>query len=125
MNKILTTASRPQNSSARVQDVGVVNVAVKAWELPVTGLADVLVDGVRAFSNGVNAIADRIGHWFEQRRTFAELDALDDRMLADIGIVRSDIGNIVETGVQPVRGVAISVHANDETAAGRDPRLAA
>ena len=39
-----------------------------------------------------NAIAD----WRRRQQAFAELSALDDRSLADIGINRSDIPAIVE-----------------------------
>ncbi|WP_439817583.1 DUF1127 domain-containing protein [Zavarzinia sp. CC-PAN008] len=107
-----------------------VNVAVEAWQLPVTGVADVMIDAVRAFSHGINAVIDGFGTWFEKRRTFAELDALDDRMLADIGLVRSDIGDVVANRAEPVGAVVIAASAFDAQANDADgvvarPRLAA
>ena len=42
----------------------------------------------------------------EKRRAFASLMALDDRMLADIGLTRSDIYQMVT----PVRGRTIRAH---------------
>ncbi len=39
----------------------------------------------------VRALALRYAEWREHRRAFAELSALDDRSLADIGISRSEI----------------------------------
>lgn len=36
-----------------------------------------------------------VSEWSQRRRTVAELNALSDRELADIGITRGDIGAIV------------------------------
>ena len=40
-----------------------------------------------------------VSEWSRRRRTAAELDALSDRELADIGITRGDIGGIVHRGL--------------------------
>ena len=40
----------------------------------------------------------RLGKWHDARRVRSELDHLSDRMLADIGVVREDIG-LVARGV--------------------------
>ena len=37
-----------------------------------------------------------LSEWSQRRRTMAELNALSDRELADIGITRGDIGAIVQ-----------------------------
>ena len=37
-----------------------------------------------------------IGHWLERRRSIRELEALDDRQLADIGLLRREIPEAVE-----------------------------
>jgi uncharacterized protein YjiS (DUF1127 family) len=37
----------------------------------------------------------RIRHWIQMRQAAAELSSLDDRMLKDIGITRSDIDFVV------------------------------
>ena len=42
----------------------------------------------------VQAIVAKFKSWNERRQTFAELDSLDDRTLADIGINRAEIGQI-------------------------------
>lgn len=38
-----------------------------------------------------SALAARFGRWRADQRAFAELSAMDDRALADIGLSRSDI----------------------------------
>jgi uncharacterized protein YjiS (DUF1127 family) len=44
-------------------------------------------------------IGQALRRWSDRRRAFAELAALDDRMLADIGIARSDIARTVHGNV--------------------------
>lgn len=41
--------------------------------------------------------------WLEKRRVAAELNALDDRELADIGLVRTDIDRVVDGSYQDKR----------------------
>ena len=48
-------------------------------------------------------LAGSVSQWFERRRTIAELSRLDDRLLADIGIVREDIPEAVRRGSLPAR----------------------
>jgi uncharacterized protein YjiS (DUF1127 family) len=46
--------------------------------------------------NGIfGAIAQRFTAWRERERAFAELSALDDHTLADLGLRRSDIPMVV------------------------------
>src|SRR3954452_4114888 len=45
-------------------------------------------------------LADRYQAWRERERAFAELSALDDRTLADIGVRRSEIEYVI-AGAQP------------------------
>ena len=40
-------------------------------------------------------VAGRFGAWRERERAFAELNALDDRTLADLGLRRADIPCVV------------------------------
>lgn len=42
-------------------------------------------------TNTLRALAARYGAWRQRQRAFAELSALDDRALADIGISRAEI----------------------------------
>jgi uncharacterized protein YjiS (DUF1127 family) len=43
----------------------------------------------------LSALGDRFTAWRERERAFAELSALDDRTLADLGLRRSDIPFVV------------------------------
>jgi uncharacterized protein YjiS (DUF1127 family) len=42
-------------------------------------------------SKAVHALGEQYAEWRRRQQAFAELAALDDRSLADIGISRSDI----------------------------------
>jgi uncharacterized protein YjiS (DUF1127 family) len=63
-------------------------------------------------------LADRYRAWRERERAYAELSALDDRTLADIGIRRSEIEYVVagsyarEDAFAPAAGVAMPIPAN-------------
>lgn len=52
----------------------------------------------RAVPETVSRIAQSIGRFFTLSRAQRELDELDDRMLADIGLRRSDIRRVVWGG---------------------------
>ena len=47
-------------------------------------------------SRVLNSLLARLADYRRRQRAYAELSALDDRALADIGIIRSDIPGIVE-----------------------------
>lgn len=49
-------------------------------------------------TNSVHALAARVAGWRARQRAFAELNALGDRELADIGIHRSEIPYILAHG---------------------------
>jgi uncharacterized protein YjiS (DUF1127 family) len=49
---------------------------------------------IRAIGRGLKALAAPYKVWREYQDTYAELSQLDDRMLADIGITRSDIPRV-------------------------------
>lgn len=51
--------------------------------------------GFKTLVQAVLWVAERVHGYFRRRRQYAELMALDDRMLSDIGITRGDIPNIV------------------------------
>jgi len=46
------------------------------------------------------AAASAWGGWWQRRRAYGELTALDDRLLADIGLRRTDIPAIFHTKVR-------------------------
>jgi uncharacterized protein YjiS (DUF1127 family) len=52
----------------------------------------------RAVPETVSRIAQSIGRFFTLSRAQRELDELDDRMLADIGLRRGDIRRVVWGG---------------------------
>ena len=55
----------------------------------------------------LGSIADRYTAWRERERAFAELSALDDRTLADLGLRRGDIPYVVYCKAQQ-RGATLS-----------------
>ncbi len=75
--------------------------------------------------NIIRAIVARYQDWKAREQAYAELSALDDRTLADIGIRRSDIPFILSGKYtpEPARAAApkIAVAANGNT---RDRRAA-
>jgi uncharacterized protein YjiS (DUF1127 family) len=59
-------------------------------------IAEVVGDGVLKLGERLKTLAHTIESWRQRRATFGELSALDDRLLADIGVQRSDIPAIAE-----------------------------
>ncbi|MBL8807500.1 MAG: DUF1127 domain-containing protein [Rhodospirillales bacterium] len=51
-------------------------------------------DGFGAIGAGLKKLFARIKSWNERRATFLELEALDDRILADIGLTRGEIAQV-------------------------------
>jgi uncharacterized protein YjiS (DUF1127 family) len=80
--------------------------------------------------DAVQALVARVKAWNERRQTFAELDGLDDRTLADIGINRAEIGQIaaghyVRDGYAPFDGSAVpAAHAANAVHAAPAARVA-
>ena len=58
-------------------------------------LGELFGRAVRWISGIVNAMATSVSEGIRLRRTYRELMTLDDHMLADIGIDRGDIGQVV------------------------------
>ncbi|CAM9829730.1 unnamed protein product, partial [Phaeothamnion confervicola] len=49
---------------------------------------------IGAIGAGLKTLFGRIKNWNERRSTFLELDGLDDRTLADIGLSRGEIEQV-------------------------------
>ena len=59
-------------------------------------LGELLADGFQALGTALKSAAYTVESWRQRRATFGELTALDDRLLADIGVRRADIPTIAE-----------------------------
>lgn len=62
-------------------------------------IARTAIRAAEAIRNWLRAL----GHWRQERRVAVSLDALDDAMLKDLGIRRSDIPFIAHTGITDPR----------------------
>ena len=85
------------NASSNVQDqflVGQVDLAMDARRLRAQAFADFTADALVAAGTAFKAAIARLKSWNERRVTHAELESLDDRILADIGLSRSEIGQV-------------------------------
>ena len=65
-------------------------------------------------THSARALAVRFADWRARQRAYAELSALDDRDLADIGVSRSEIPYLL------ARGAERPVAPQPQRAAGRD-----
>ena len=72
-------------------NIGAVAESVTARNAPGLGIA---------LSNLAAVLGASVGAWSERRAALRELNALDDRMLSDIGITRADISAVV-AGMTP------------------------
>lgn len=59
-------------------------------------LGELFGDGLQKLGVGLKKVAYTVEAWRRRRETFGELNALDDRLLADIGVRRADIPTIAE-----------------------------
>jgi uncharacterized protein YjiS (DUF1127 family) len=84
-------------ASSNVQDrflVSQVDMALDARRLRAEAFAAFTADALLAAGSAFKAAIVRLKSWNERRATFAELEALDDRILADIGLSRSEISQV-------------------------------
>jgi len=102
-----------------------VETALEARRVRTQALAALAADGLGAIGAGLKSLFGRIKTWNERRMTFLELDGLDDRTLADIGLSRGEIGQVaaghyvrspesrtpVVTTVQPANAAAFEAKA--------------
>jgi uncharacterized protein YjiS (DUF1127 family) len=73
-----------------------VDLALDARRLRSEAIAAFTADAIVAVTDFVNTSIVRLKSWNERRATFAELDALDDRILADIGLSRGEISQVAQ-----------------------------
>lgn len=74
-------------------------------------------DGFGAIGAGLKTLFARIKGWNERRATALELEALDDRILADIGLTRGEIsqvaaGHYVRSNDAGYKAVSVAAPAN-------------
>jgi uncharacterized protein YjiS (DUF1127 family) len=85
------------NASSNVQDrflAGQVDMALDARRLRSQAFAAFTADALVTVGASFKAAVARLKNWNERRATFAELESLDDRILADIGLSRSEISQV-------------------------------
>ncbi len=61
-----------------------------------------LIEG-RSVLAAVRAVVRNIGHGLARRKAIRELNALDDRLLNDIGVHRSDVATVVDRSFARLR----------------------
>lgn len=62
-------------------------------------LGNVVYTAASLLGKSLKKLAYAVEAWRQRRATYGELSALDDRLLADIGIQRSDISAIADASV--------------------------
>jgi uncharacterized protein YjiS (DUF1127 family) len=70
--------------------------ACRAGAVDSPALAALAADGLGAIGAGLKTLFGRIKVWNERRSTYAELEGLDDRILADIGLSRGEIAQVAD-----------------------------
>lgn len=85
------------NAASNVQDrflAGQVEMALDARRLRSQAFAAFAADALVTVGTAFKAAIARLKSWNERRATFAELESLDDRILADIGLSRGEISQV-------------------------------
>jgi uncharacterized protein YjiS (DUF1127 family) len=67
--------------------------------------------------NLLHSLSTSVASWRARQRAYAELSALDDRSLADIGITRSEIPYVLSRGTQERRETSAPANSNFQHAA--------
>jgi len=62
------------------------------------GLFDILAGGLNAAGRTLRRTGRALAAWHRRRRAIAALEALDGRMLGDIGVSRGQIPSVVDHG---------------------------
>lgn len=65
---------------------------------------------VRGVASALTAVVRAVANWPSKQRTYAELQSLTDRELADIGLSRGDVGRVFDPAfAQPQRATKAPV----------------
>lgn len=110
-------------SPRQLEDLGLSHGDIEAVVYGRKGKRSTLISGV---VGGLKSLAGRIAQWQQARASYAELMALDDRALADLGICRGEIASVSKFGRSAVNA-GLNDNANDNmntTAANDDHRQA-
>jgi uncharacterized protein YjiS (DUF1127 family) len=67
--------------------------------------------------NLIHGLAVGFAGWRQRQRAYAELAALDDRSLADIGLTRSEIPFVLSHSATPLREPGAPANSNYQHAA--------
>jgi len=87
----------------RLDDRMLADIGVRRWDIDTVADAAAAVEGpslVGALGEVIIAIGKAVSQWQERRTAVRELSELDDRMLSDIGISRSEIPAVVAGGAR-------------------------
>jgi uncharacterized protein YjiS (DUF1127 family) len=82
----------------RLDDRMLADIGVRRWDIETVAETAAAAEGpslVEALGGVVIALGKAVGRWQERRTAVRELSELDDRMLSDIGISRSEIPAVV------------------------------
>jgi uncharacterized protein YjiS (DUF1127 family) len=88
---------------ARLDDRMLADIGVQRWDIDTVAEAATAVEAPSigtALGRVIVALGKAVGRWQEHRTAVRELAALDDRMLSDIGISRSEIPAVVAGGAR-------------------------
>lgn len=72
--------------------------ALGARSLRTSGIAGATFDMIGTLAGGADAATAAVREWWTSRAAARRLHAMDDRMLADIGLSRADIDRAVRKG---------------------------
>ena len=67
--------------------------------------------------NVLHGVAASVASWRQRQRAYAELSALDDRSLADIGITRSEIPYVLSHAAEDRGETGVPANSNFQHAA--------
>jgi uncharacterized protein YjiS (DUF1127 family) len=89
----------------RLDDRMLADIGVRRWDIDTVAETAAAAEGpslVEALGGVAIALGKAVGRWQERRTAVRELSELDDRMLSDIGISRSEIPAVVAGGARAV-----------------------
>jgi uncharacterized protein YjiS (DUF1127 family) len=111
---------RSVSVSSRRTDLAQMELRARQERAEIVGsfLGDLIGEGLLKTGPGLKKVAYAIEAWRQRRATYGELSALDDRLLADLGIQRADIPAIAEGAAhRPIMGGRMKPSTNLSRAA--------